>query len=104
MAVIVNPGLDRSVDALQCYACNIQGQRYVDVGCSSPEVITCSHFYRGFKQRFCIRTESNGQSSQIHRGPTSQLTGLKGSAANILVPDTTAHLQGSSGAHASMGQ
>ncbi|KAK3541088.1 hypothetical protein QTP86_012747 [Hemibagrus guttatus] len=28
---------------------------------------------------------------------TSQLTGLKGSAANILVPDPTAHLQGSSG-------
>ncbi|MCI4392576.1 hypothetical protein PGIGA_G00147380 [Pangasianodon gigas] len=45
-------------DALQCYACNIQGQRYVDVGCSSPEVITCSHFHKGFKQRFCIRTES----------------------------------------------
>ncbi|KAF7687294.1 hypothetical protein HF521_014522 [Silurus meridionalis] len=44
--------------ALQCYACNIQGQRYVDVGCSSPGVITCSRFYKGFKQRFCIRTES----------------------------------------------
>ncbi|KAK3555391.1 hypothetical protein QTP86_015680 [Hemibagrus guttatus] len=27
--------------------------------------------------------------------PTSQLAGLKGSAANILVPDTTAHLHGS---------
>ncbi len=36
-------------------------------------------------------------------GPTSQLTGLKGSAANIFVPDTTAHLQGSSGVHASTG-
>ncbi|KAK3567781.1 hypothetical protein QTP86_026451, partial [Hemibagrus guttatus] len=34
---------------------------------------------------------------------TSQLTGLKGSAANILVSDPTAHLQGSSGVHASMG-
>ncbi|XP_037387815.1 uncharacterized protein LOC119261886 [Pygocentrus nattereri] len=46
-------------DGLQCYACNIvQGQRYVDVGCSSPEVITCSHSHKGFKQRFCIRTES----------------------------------------------
>ncbi|KAK3543232.1 hypothetical protein QTP70_014109 [Hemibagrus guttatus] len=45
-----------------------------------------------------------GQTSLIHGGPTSQLTGLKGSAANILVPDTTAHLQGSSGVHASMGQ
>ncbi|KAK3534682.1 hypothetical protein QTP86_020344 [Hemibagrus guttatus] len=41
-----------------------------------------------------------GQKSLIHGGPTSQLTGLKGSAANILVPDTTAHLQGSSGVHA----
>ncbi|KAI4880031.1 hypothetical protein NFI96_018974, partial [Prochilodus magdalenae] len=46
-------------EGLQCYACNIvQGQRYVDVGCSSPEVITCSHSHKGFKQRFCIRTES----------------------------------------------
>ncbi|KAK3558608.1 hypothetical protein QTP86_021665 [Hemibagrus guttatus] len=35
---------------------------------------------------------------------TSQLTGLKGSAANILVSDTTAHLQGSSGVHASTSQ
>ncbi|KAK3513216.1 hypothetical protein QTP70_009735 [Hemibagrus guttatus] len=31
---------------------------------------------------------------------TSQLTGLKGSAANILMPDTTAHFQGSSGVRA----
>ena len=37
--------------------------------------------------------------SLIHDGgPTSQLTGLKGSAANL------AHLQGSHGVHASMGQ
>ncbi|KAK3526241.1 hypothetical protein QTP70_020394 [Hemibagrus guttatus] len=42
-----------------------------------------------------------GQTSPIHGGPTSQLRGLKGSAANIFVPDTTAHLQGSSGVHAS---
>ena len=42
--------------------------------------------------------------SLIHGGPTSQLTGLKGSGANILVPDTTAHLQGSSGVHALMVQ
>ncbi|XP_048045350.1 uncharacterized protein LOC125267602 [Megalobrama amblycephala] len=47
------------VDGLQCYACNIvHNQRYVDVGCSSPEVITCSHSHKGFKHRFCIRTES----------------------------------------------
>ncbi|XP_050966705.1 uncharacterized protein LOC127165832 [Labeo rohita] len=46
-------------DGLQCYACNIvHNQRYVDVGCSSPEVITCSHSHKGFKHRFCIRTES----------------------------------------------
>ena len=31
--------------------------------------------------------------SPIHGGPTLQLTGLKGSAANILVPDTPEHLQ-----------
>ncbi|KAK6312822.1 hypothetical protein J4Q44_G00161690 [Coregonus suidteri] len=47
-------------EALQCYGCNIlQGQRIVDVGCSSPEVITCSHSHKGFKHRFCIRTESS---------------------------------------------
>ena len=39
-------------------------------------------------------SRSAGQ-SPIHGGPTSQFTGLKGPAANILVPDTTAHLQGS---------
>ncbi len=44
------------------------------------------------------------QTSLIHGGPNSQLTGLKGSAASILVRDTTAHLQGSSGVHASTGQ
>ncbi|CAL8282246.1 unnamed protein product [Gadus morhua 'NCC'] len=47
------------VQGLQCYGCNIiQGQRYVDVGCSNPEVLTCSHSHKGFKHRFCIRTES----------------------------------------------
>ncbi|XP_051513877.1 uncharacterized protein LOC127417729 [Myxocyprinus asiaticus] len=46
-------------DGLRCYACNIiHDQRYVDVGCSRPEVITCSHSHKGFKHRFCIRTES----------------------------------------------
>ncbi|KAK3564655.1 hypothetical protein QTP86_024529, partial [Hemibagrus guttatus] len=51
----------------------------------------------------CTKSQSNrasvgcaGQTSLIHGGPTSQLRGLvKGSADNILVPDTTAHLQGS---------
>ncbi|KAK3529425.1 hypothetical protein QTP70_031116, partial [Hemibagrus guttatus] len=42
--------------------------------------------------------------SLIHGGPTSQLKGLKGSAADILVPDTTAHLQKSCGVHTSRGQ
>ncbi|KAK3546573.1 hypothetical protein QTP70_029961, partial [Hemibagrus guttatus] len=42
--------------------------------------------------------------NQVHGGPISQLTGLKGSAANILVPDPTAHLQGPSGVHALTGQ
>ncbi|KAK2819180.1 hypothetical protein Q5P01_024741 [Channa striata] len=47
------------VEGLQCYGCNIiQGQRYVDVGCSNPEVITCTHSHKGFKHRFCIKTES----------------------------------------------
>ena len=34
-----------------------------------------------------------GKTSLILGGPTSQLTGLKGSAANVLVPDTRGHLQ-----------
>lgn len=33
--------------------------------------------------------ECAGQGSLIHGGPTSRLTGLKGSTANILPPDTT---------------
>ncbi|KAK6305286.1 hypothetical protein J4Q44_G00240660 [Coregonus suidteri] len=47
------------VNGLQCYGCNIiQGQRYVDIGCSNPEVLTCTHSHKGFKHRFCIKTES----------------------------------------------
>ncbi|XP_038137954.1 uncharacterized protein LOC119781533 [Cyprinodon tularosa] len=47
------------VQGLQCYGCNIiHGQRYVDLGCSNPEVITCTHSHNGFKHRFCIKTES----------------------------------------------
>ncbi|KAF7666841.1 hypothetical protein LDENG_00089500, partial [Lucifuga dentata] len=45
-----------------------------------------------------------GKISQIHGGPTSQLTGLKGFAANVLVPYTTGHLQRTCGVHASTGQ
>ena len=41
-----------------------------------------------------------GQTSPIHGGPSSKLTGLD---ANIMVPDTTAHIQGSR-VHALMGQ
>lgn len=48
-----------SVSGLQCYGCNIiVGTKYVDTGCSNPEVITCSHSHQGFKHRFCIKTES----------------------------------------------
>lgn len=35
-----------------------------------------------------------GQTSQIHEVPPSQLIGLKGSAVNISLPDTTEHLLG----------
>ncbi|RXN11078.1 ly6 PLAUR domain-containing 1-like protein [Labeo rohita] len=46
-------------DGLQCYGCNVfHGQKYVDVGCTNPEVITCTHSHKGFKHRFCIKTES----------------------------------------------
>ncbi|CAJ0925743.1 unnamed protein product [Ranitomeya imitator] len=44
---------------LQCYSCNIiSGARYIDKGCTSPEVVACSPSHKGFKQRFCIKTES----------------------------------------------
>lgn len=43
-----------------------------------------------------------GQTGPIHGGHTPQLTGPKGSFADILVPDTTAH--GFSGVHALTGQ
>ncbi|KAM4664121.1 uncharacterized protein O3C94_012291 [Discoglossus pictus] len=47
------------VSGLQCYSCNIiSGTKYIDMGCTKPEVITCSHSHKGFKQRFCIKTES----------------------------------------------
>ncbi|KAG9261894.1 prostate stem cell antigen-like [Astyanax mexicanus] len=79
------PLLIPQVDGLQCYACNIvQGQRYVDVGCSSPEVITCSHSHKGFKQRFCIRTESitlgivlTSGCATSHHCHTEELPGVK---------------------------
>lgn len=50
-------------------------------------------------QQYVQRAESNPasvecaeQTALIHEGSTSQLTALKGSAANIEVPDTTEHL------------
>nr|XP_030142574.3 prostate stem cell antigen isoform X2 [Taeniopygia guttata] len=47
------------VSGLQCYGCNIVvGTKNVDMGCSNPEVITCSQSHQGFKHRFCIKTES----------------------------------------------
>ncbi|MEE6505134.1 hypothetical protein FKM82_005450 [Ascaphus truei] len=51
--------ISRVASGLQCYSCNvIPGTKYMDTGCTSPEVITCSHSHKGFKQRFCIQTES----------------------------------------------
>ncbi|KTG32055.1 hypothetical protein cypCar_00021656 [Cyprinus carpio] len=51
--------LSTQVSGLQCYGCNVfHGQRYVDVGCSNPEVITCTLSHKDFKHRFCIKTES----------------------------------------------
>lgn len=41
----------------------------------------------------CVRCTR--QTRLIHGGLTFQLTVLKGSVLNVLVPDTTAHLQGS---------
>lgn len=37
--------------------------------------------------------ECTGQTGLFHGGRTPQFTALKGSAANLLVPDTAAHLQ-----------
>lgn len=45
-----------------------------------------------------------GQINPIHGGPISQLKGLKGSAATILVKNTTVHIQRFCGVHASMDQ
>jgi len=44
-----------------------------------------------------------GPTSLIHRSSTSQPTGLEGSAANIMVSDTTGNLQESCGVHALVG-
>jgi len=38
----------------------------------------------------------------IHGSSTSQSTGVEGSAANVLVPNTTGHFQGSSRVHFSV--
>ncbi|XP_043914060.1 uncharacterized protein LOC122790598 [Protopterus annectens] len=57
--LILYPGMYVLADGLQCYGCNIiVGTKYINKGCSNPEVITCSHYYKGFKHRFCIKTES----------------------------------------------
>lgn len=58
--------LSSLVNGLQCYGCNIiQGQRYVDIGCTNPEVLTCTHSHKGFKHRFCIKTESSESVSNV---------------------------------------
>lgn len=41
--------------------------------------------------------------TKLYTDPWRQLRGLKGSAAKMYVPNTTANLPGSSGIHASMG-
>lgn len=75
----VSPG-SRLVSGLQCYGCNIVvGTKNVDMGCSNPEVITCSQSHQGFKHRFCIKTES-GESAP---GP-----GAAGAARAALHPQT----------------
>ena len=43
--------------------------------------------------------ECAGQTSRSMEARPRNLQGLTGSAANILVPDTTVHLHGSSGLH-----
>lgn len=47
---------------------------------------------------------STEQTRLIHRGFTSHLTGLKGPDFNFWLTDSTAHLQKSSGVHASISQ
>ncbi|KAL4609443.1 hypothetical protein GN956_G23567 [Arapaima gigas] len=54
---------------LQCYACNIgPGRKTIDVGCISPEVVTCTHSHKGFKHRFCIKTESTSSGIVLTSG------------------------------------
>ncbi|KAK3561066.1 hypothetical protein QTP86_026371 [Hemibagrus guttatus] len=83
-------------DNAPCHSTKM-GQEWFDEHNNEFEVLT-SKFPRSQSNQASVGCAE--QTSLIHRGPTLQLTGLKGSAANILVPDTTAHLQGSSGVHA----
>lgn len=53
-----------------------------------------------FSRSLCPATKQKWAS--IHGGYSPQFTGLKGSVANMLASDTSAHLQGS--VHASLGQ
>lgn len=58
----------------------------------------------GFFQHYNVPCHKVKMVQEGFGGPIWQLKGLKGSAANILVPDTEAHCQGPSGVHASTGQ
>nr|XP_023674468.1 uncharacterized protein LOC111847479 [Paramormyrops kingsleyae] len=59
------------VTGLQCYACNVGSTRKtIDVGCFHPEVVTCSQSHKGFKHRFCIKTEN----SKSIAGPAARPT------------------------------
>lgn len=61
------------------------------------------HMFPGSKSIWAS-VECAGKTSLIHGSPTSQLTGIIGSAANVLLPDTTRHLQRSCKVNALMCQ
>ncbi|MCI4375370.1 hypothetical protein PGIGA_G00108680 [Pangasianodon gigas] len=74
-------------DNVPCYTAKIV-QEWFEEHDRVQDVDLASKFPRSQSHRASVGCA--GQTSLIHGGPTSQLTGLKGSAANVLVPDTTA--------------
>ncbi|KAK7895644.1 hypothetical protein WMY93_020969 [Mugilogobius chulae] len=56
--LVINECSEKNQHMIRVHHIELYCQRYVDVGCSSPEVITCTHSHKGFKHRFCIKTES----------------------------------------------
>ena len=69
----------------------------------SLRIVLASRFTRSQSSRVSVGCAGQTTKSLIHWGPTSLLTGLKGSSANISLPITTAHLHGSSGVLAGAG-